>query len=130
MQSIFDDQADFLAAGDVPIANPTTELQDLSVNLIEEECEEFLAEPPYFPGSITNINDLKECIDLIYVAAQYMNIQVGPEKAQRLFNAVHTNNMSKCIEGKLVKRDDGKILKPPGFDKNGWLPEFEEIVRD
>jgi len=96
---------------------------EMSTRLITEEYKELMAETQYYMNG--NVNDLKECIDLMYVCAQYMNVCVGPDKAQKLFNAVHNNNMSKCTDGKLVKREDGKVLKPEGFDKMGWLKEYE-----
>ncbi len=32
-----------------------------------------------------------------------------------LFNIVHQANMSKVVDGKVIRRDDGKILKPEGW---------------
>lgn len=31
------------------------------------------------------------------------------------FNRVHNNNMTKLVDGKIVRREDGKILKPEGY---------------
>jgi predicted HAD superfamily Cof-like phosphohydrolase len=113
--NIFELQAEFLKAGD--IEHPAE---------YNEEYEEWTAEEPYKIDN--NINDLKEMCDLIYVCAQYLNMAVGPEAATKLFLAVHGNNMGKCIDGKLVKRADGKILKPEGFDKESWRPVFKSIL--
>lgn len=33
------------------------------------------------------------------------------------FNRVHTNNMTKVVDGKVILREDGKILKPEGYQK-------------
>lgn len=113
--SIFQDQSEFLSAGGKQY--PTKDLNelDLSSTLIEEEYNEWLDELDF--AGYGNSNDLKEVLDLIYVAAQYLNMRVGPDKAQILWDALHKNNMSKCIDGKLVKRADGKILKPEGYEK-------------
>lgn len=129
MKSIFHQQAEFLNAGDVPMSIGITHKDslELPLTLIKEEFKEMLAENAYTEEG--NLNDLKECCDLIYVCAQYLNTAVGADKANALFNAVHNNNMEKCINGKLVKREDGKILKPEGFNKNGWIPAFQEILK-
>jgi predicted HAD superfamily Cof-like phosphohydrolase len=118
-----------MEAGEVPmdvgvvgVMNPAK----MPFDLIEEEFNELQEEIPYCKAG--NINDLKEAIDLIYVVCQYLNVQVGPEKAMSLFEAVHANNMDKCIDGKLVKREDGKVLKPDGFDKYAWVKSFKEIL--
>lgn len=36
---------------------------------------------------------------------------------QVAFNRVHTNNMSKLVDGKILRREDGKVLKPEGYEK-------------
>ena len=120
--SIFSKQAAFLTAGNVEF--PVEDSNDLYLasTLVSEEYHEWRAEVG------RSYNDLKECIDLIYVAAQYMNQAVGPEKAQLLFDAVHADNMNKCIDGKLTKNADGKILKPVGYTKL-WEPKFVEILK-
>ena len=122
MKTIFEMQGEFLRAGEVKFPSNDSALLDMSETLIYEEHIEFIAEIH------TDINKLKECCDLIYVAAQYLNVQVGPDKAVLLFRAVHANNMEKCVDGKLVKREDGKILKPEGFNKMGWMVDFEKIL--
>jgi predicted HAD superfamily Cof-like phosphohydrolase len=32
-----------------------------------------------------------------------------------MFNLVHTANMNKLVDGKAIVREDGKVLKPPGW---------------
>jgi len=121
--SIFDKQAAFLSAGDVQF--PADDIKgdglNLAISLIVEEFDEWKAEYPGTP------NDFKECIDLIYVCAQYMNQAVGPDVAQQLFDAVHADNMNKCVDGKLRKGPSGKILKPDGYEKL-WKPKFDKIL--
>ena len=46
-------------------------------------------------------------------------VTIGPDKAKECWDALHQNNMSKCIGGKLVKREDGKVLKPDGRSQVG-----------
>ena len=33
------------------------------------------------------------------------------------FNEVHRSNMAKLVDGKVIRREDGKVLKP-----EGWQP--------
>ena len=112
--SIFHDQDKFLQAGDVE--KFTLEAERLADKLISEESQE-LASESYYIGTPRNLNSIKEALDLIYVTAQYLNVTIGPDKAKECWDALQTNNMSKCVDGKLIKRDDGKILKPEGYVK-------------
>jgi predicted HAD superfamily Cof-like phosphohydrolase len=34
-----------------------------------------------------------------------------------VFDAIHQANMNKCVDGQVIRRADGKILKP-----DGWKP--------
>jgi predicted HAD superfamily Cof-like phosphohydrolase len=122
--SIFRKQADFLDAGSV--GYPTLEPEPVALELIHEEYDEWREEVAFTDNR--NLHDIKEAIDLLYVTAQYLNECVGPDKAQKLFDIVHEHNMSKCIDGKLVKSAAGKVLKPTGFDKYSWLDKFKEII--
>ena len=126
MNTLFQDQEAFMKAGDATRNSTDRKDEVLAVTLIEEEFEEFMDEPAFIPNN--NINSLKECIDVIYVCCQYMNTVVGSKKAQKLWDVVHAHNMSKCQNGKLVKREDGKVMKPHGFDKKAWIKEFNEIL--
>jgi len=111
--SVFHDQYEFLQAGDVETG--TEESVKLAVSLMSEEWNEWWKEPQYVKTK--NINDIKEALDLIYVTAQYLNVSIGPDKAKECWDALHQNNMSKCTNGKLLKREDGKVLKPEGYKK-------------
>ena len=117
--SVFHDQYEFLQAGDVPVGTHGAEV--LASNLIFEEFEEFSVEPAYLDDNYAvdsrNINTIKEALDLMYVTAQYLNVTIGPDKAKECWDALHQNNMSKCTNGKLLKREDGKVLKPEGYKK-------------
>lgn len=129
--SIFHQQAEFMKAGEVPIKTEDWKDVLLSMSLVEEEFDEWIDEwmsyGTLFPDSI-NVNDVKECLDLIYTAAQYLNTIIGPDLASTCFNALHDNNMSKCTDGKLVKREDGKVLKPEGYKKLDLTPLLEELL--
>lgn len=114
--SLFHDQYEFLQAGDVEVGTYNSEV--LASSLIFEEFEEFSEEPYYLERRLEgNPNAIKEALDLMYVTAQYLNVTIGPDKAKQAWDMIHTNNMSKCVDGKLVKREDGKVEKPDGFKK-------------
>ena len=113
--SIFHDQAEFLKAGDVKVPSSGLKGVLLAETLVEEEFKEWQEEDTHFP--LPNHDKIKEALDLMYVCAQYLNVTLGPDKAKECWDLVHQNNMSKCTDGKLVKREDGKILKPKNYTK-------------
>ena len=43
----------------------------------------------------------------------------------KLFEIVHRANMQKVVDGKVIRREDGKILKPDGWKDPGPLLEKE-----
>jgi len=95
------------------------ETQDLRVDLISEELEELQL-------AITN-NDIVEVADaltdilyVVYGAGHAFGIDLD-----ECFMEVHESNMSKLGEdGKPIYREDGKVLKGPGY----FPPNLEEIV--
>ncbi len=66
-------------------------------------------------------NDLVETADayadMIYVLLGSAVMHFGAVRFARVWNEVHRSNMAKLIDGKLVMREDGKVLKP-----DGWTP--------
>jgi len=124
----FEMNAEFLTAGEVKFPDGSEKAEVLCANLIEEEFAEYKCEPYFWKHDESTWNELKECIDLMYVLSQKLNFAVGPEKAQLLFDAVHKNNMSKFPGGKAIKNEHGKILKPEGFDKLAWMKDFKLII--
>jgi|TARA_Y100000033_G_scaffold15375_1_gene14263 predicted HAD superfamily Cof-like phosphohydrolase len=56
---------------------------------------------------------LKELADLVYVCFQY-SAAAGWELDVAL-DRVHKSNMSKLVDGKPLKREDGKVLKGPNY---------------
>jgi predicted HAD superfamily Cof-like phosphohydrolase len=87
------------------------------VRLIEEEVEEFLQA---YNDTVTFIQNLKarepclkELADLVYVAFQFA-AAAGWELDEAL-DRVHQSNMSKLVDGKPLKRADGKVLKGPNY---------------
>lgn len=99
--------------------------------LIEEEFNELsdeiaLANDKLSLGEpIDNKADLlKELADLQYVISGFAVVFGLP--LSTAFNRVHKSNLSKLgVDGKPLKRGDGKILKGPNYQK----PYLEDLVR-
>ena len=80
------------------------------MNLIAEEFEEFKTAVNTEPYE----NELKELADLVYVCYQYAeNMEWDLDEALK---RVHNSNMSKLgLDGKPIRRADGKVLKGPNY---------------
>lgn len=93
---------------------PTQEEAILRTALIEEECEEVANEMlGYFPKQMNKQKIAKELADLLYVVygtAVSFGIPIDD-----VFAEVHRSNMSKLVDGKPLKRKDGKVLKGPNY---------------
>ena len=93
--------------------------------LIVEEFKEFLeAEGMLFMHGRNHQEDcLKELADLVYVCYQYAE-NMGWFLDEAL-NRVHVSNMSKLGEdGKPIYREDGKVLKGPGYKP----PDLSDLI--
>ena len=93
--------------------------------LIVEEFKEFLqAEGMLFMhGRNHQAEALKELADLVYVCYQYAE-NMGWFLDEAL-NRVHESNMSKLgADGKPIYREDGKVLKGPGYKP----PNLEDLT--
>lgn len=67
-------------------------------------------------------NQLKELADLVYVCFQYA-VARGWELDEAL-SRVHQSNLSKLVDGKPLRREDGKVLKGPNYKP----PYVEDLV--
>lgn len=81
----------------------------LYMKLIREEFEEL--QEGFENNDIVETADA--CGDLIWVILGLANSLGIPMRA--VWQEVATSNMSKTVEGKVIKRDDGKILKPDTY---------------
>jgi len=90
---------------------PEPEERELRLRLLKEEYEE------YIQGECRNDleNIAKELADIIYIVCGTAVSYGIP--LDRVFDEVHRSNMAKLVDGKPVRRADGKILKP-----DGWKP--------
>ena len=105
--------------------NPTRQQRSHQKDLIVEEFKEFLeADGMMFRhGKNAQEETLKELADLVYVCYQYAeNMHWFLDEA---LNRVHVSNMSKLGEdGKPIYREDGKVLKGPGYKP----PDLSDLI--
>lgn len=77
--------------------------------LINEEYFEFIESLQKGDKS----SQLKELTDLVYVCYQ-LAASVGWD-LDEAYDLVHQSNMSKLVDGKPLRNDDGKVLKGPNY---------------
>ncbi|NDB84313.1 MAG: hypothetical protein EB127_16645 [Alphaproteobacteria bacterium] len=110
------DVAAFMRAGDQNVETknagfyPGRLLQaELYTELVKEEYSELMDAVE----SKNIVETADACADLIWVVEGLMySLGIDP---QTVWDEVAKSNASKTIDGKLVKRDDGKVLKPETF---------------
>lgn len=115
--SLSDMAQQFRTAYGVPSGGNHREMQ---LDLIREEYHEFCEAH----RKKTDQETLKELADLVYVAFQYSeNADWDLEEALK---RVHQSNLSKLgLDGKPIKRSDGKILKGPNYEP----PNLDDLVQ-
>lgn len=121
MSNIFADQLDFINKS----GQSGKDLKVLYAALIHEEAMEF--ESAWDDEPL--INAVKEAVDVIYVAAGFVNAVLG-DKAIEAWGAVHASNMAK-VSGNVEVREDGKILKNENFKaiaKEKLMIRLNELV--
>lgn len=86
--------------------------------LVEEVMELQYAE--------TNIDALDAITDILYVLLGTAHAYGLADKLEAAFNEVHRSNMTKVMpDGKVLKRDDGKIIKPDTYEPPNLQKAFE-----
>ena len=115
------DVEDFMSAGDQPINKELSlqgDQQKLYMNLITEEYKETLE-------AFEN-NDLVEVADgladMVWVIMG-MCSSCGIE-FNKVWVEVRSSNMSKFVDGKAVKNDAGKIMKPDTY----FNPDLKKVL--
>ena len=106
MPDVFDDQLDFMKAGDQTIETHNKAQKFLYENLIDEEYGEFYLAVENEPLA----NQIKEACDIIVVTVGWLySVGIRPWFVWRL---VHNNNMMK-VKHPPIKDKQGKIIKSP-----------------
>ncbi len=98
---------------------PSDDVRTLRTKLLEEEFIE------YNVGEDKNdIVEIADALaDLIYIA--YGTAVAYGIPLDKVFAEVHRSNMAKLVDGKVIRRDDGKVLKPAG-----WTPPDIKSILD
>ena len=112
----------FRQAMEQPINTTDENVHELQFNLITEEFHEFRDEYEVELDGGSKENQLKELADLVFVCYQYAaargwNLDVAMRR-------VFESNMSKLVDGKPLRRSDGKVLKGPNYQP----PILEDLL--
>ena len=107
---MYNDVVKFIEACD---QEKTNENSGLYANLIKEEVEEFFVSR----RDNDEVEQLDACMDMIWVILGYCHMRGW--NVEGAWNEVARSNLSKIdpTTGKVIKREDGKVLKP-----EGWTP--------
>ena len=98
---------------------PYGDERDLRMRLMKEEMKEY--EQAEHNNDLNNL--AVELADIIYIACGTAVSYGIP--LDDVFNAIHQANMNKLVDGKVIRREDGKIKKP-----EGWQPaDIEGILK-
>jgi len=81
--------------------------------LLKEEISEL--EAAIMENDIVEVSDAYA--DIVYIVLGSAIMHIGKERFARVWDEVHRSNMAKSTDGKIVMREDGKVLKP-----EGWTP--------
>ena len=120
--SYFTDVKDFHVAFGQRVGSypelPNTKERTLRMKLLAEEMYEYTV--------AENENDIVEIADaladIIYIACGTAVSYGIP--LDEIFNEVHRSNMAKLVDGKVLRREDGKIQKP-----ESWTPpDIKSII--
>ena len=95
---------------DAPGLGPE-DMIELRIKLLKEEVEEY--------AEAARAGDMVEVLDALadigYILAGTI-INHGMQNIyDEAFNEVHRSNMAKVVDGKVIRREDGKVLKPEGW---------------
>lgn len=105
----------------VPTAAIGVDQYLLRYELIREENEEYL--DACKRGDITEIADALG--DQLYIVCGTMLKHGLQDRMEAIFDEIHRSNMSKLGEdGKPIYREDGKVMKGPGYFK----PNIEQYL--
>ena len=99
---------------------PSKEERELRKKLLAEEYTEYVVAE--YQNDLVEIADA--LADIIYIACGTAVSYGIPLDV--IFEEVHASNMAKLVDGKVLRRSDGKIQKP-----EGWAaPDIEKILKE
>ena len=117
MNPIVKSLLEFNEAFEIPKRNEpglgSQELIELRIKLLEEEVQEY--------AEAARAGDLVEVLDALADIGYILAGTIINHGMQDIFDAsfdeVHRSNMAKLVDGRVLRREDGKVLKP-----DGWTP--------
>jgi predicted HAD superfamily Cof-like phosphohydrolase len=124
MSKTFTDVAVFLSACGQHTPNvpdpKVSDLAELYKKLIKEEVEEFWEAE----AASDDAEQLDACFDMMWVIIGYMKARGWD--CERAWDEGAKSNLSKIdpVTGKVIRREDGKILKPEGWKP----PNFKKFI--
>jgi predicted HAD superfamily Cof-like phosphohydrolase len=107
-----DDVAEFMKAGNHNVKEELGEFDQQTMLYYDLVREEFY-ELSYAVKNFDIVETADACADLIWVIEGLCHSLGIP--LQKVWDEVSRSNMSKTVDGKLIKREDGKILKPDTY---------------
>ena len=116
-----EDVEKFMMAGDQPIQENLTlngAQQELYMDLITEEYKETL-EAFQEKDMIEVADGLADMVWVIMGMCSSCGIDF-----EKVWNEVKASNMSKFIDGKAIKNEDGKIMKPEAY----FRPDIKKVL--
>ena len=120
MTNLFRDQEKFMRACDQTVGEKNLQQYQLYCNLIKEEFNELCA-------SNNAVDDLDALIDILVVTIGAIH-SLGAD-GEGAWKEVMRTNFAKIDKetGKVRKREDGKVLKPVGWEPPNLKPYINEI---
>ena len=117
MNAIVRSLLEFNNAFDIPKLDApglgTDELIELRIKLLVEEVQEY--------AEAARAGDMVEILDALADIGYILAGTIINHGMQHIyddsFNEVHRSNMAKLVDGKVIRREDGKVLKP-----QDWQP--------
>ena len=123
MSNVFEDQKNFMVASDQSVNIHNEQQYAMYVNLIHEEFGELIEAIK----ANDRVEQLDALLDLIVVTVGAIH-SLGAD-GEGGWNEVIRSNMSKVdpVTGKVIKRADGKVLKPESFSPPNLIPFVQDI---
>ncbi|MDT0689537.1 nucleoside triphosphate pyrophosphohydrolase family protein [Salegentibacter sp. F188] len=111
-----------LGINEKPVADLGEAKNRLRFELMKEENEEYLE-----AANNNNLTEVADALgDMLYILCGTIIEHGMQHKIEEVFDAIQLSNMSKLgADGKPVYREDGKVLKGPGYFK----PDIEKILK-
>ncbi|POZ61564.1 nucleoside triphosphate pyrophosphohydrolase family protein [Chromobacterium alticapitis] len=138
MSNLFEMRRDFMRRFDIPSpSRPEFQPEQLAMwqTMLDEELAELrqaLADYRELPAQSPE-QQLQSRAELTAEAVDVLNVVCGLLLSQGLpletmCETIHEANLRKCVDGKVVRRADGKVLKPEGWqpaDKQGVIRQAQ-----